>query len=225
MLIQLDDRLTRDAATAVFVAPEPSWPARLWDARTGEAGPVMTRNDLDVFAVVFSHDGRLLYTGSRDKTVCVWDTATGACVDVFDGHGQFVTSLALSPDGRRLAGGSWYMQTVLWDLETGDAVATLRGHDDAICCVAFDASGRRIVSCSHDGTVRVWDSAPVAERERDRAAHRLALRRAQPIVDRLFEELQTPEAVLDRLASLEPDAPVSRAVAAQLVLRRALGSR
>jgi WD40 repeat protein len=59
-----------------------------------------------VNSVAFSPDGRLLASGSNDKTVKVWEVASGRAVRTLTGHTWPVLSVAFSPDGRLLASGS-----------------------------------------------------------------------------------------------------------------------
>ena len=65
--------------------------------------------------VAFSPDGRLLATGSADKTARLWDPATGECLRTLAGHDRGVFGVAFSPDGRLLATGSWDNTARLWD--------------------------------------------------------------------------------------------------------------
>jgi WD40 repeat protein len=60
-----------------------------------------------VLSVAFSPDGRLLASGSSDKTIKLWDVASGREVRTLTGHTGWVNSVAFSPDGRLLASGSW----------------------------------------------------------------------------------------------------------------------
>ncbi len=67
-----------------------------------------------VASVSFSPDGRLVASGSIDRTVCLWDVETGACVKTLEGHGDGVTCVCFSPDGRQLASGSYDRTVRLW---------------------------------------------------------------------------------------------------------------
>ena len=79
----------------------------------------------DVTSVVFSPDGRLLASGSWDKTIKLWRVADGSLVRTLTGHTVPVNSVSFSPDGRLLASGSWDKTIKLWrvaDLRAGLSV-------------------------------------------------------------------------------------------------------
>jgi WD40 repeat protein/tetratricopeptide (TPR) repeat protein len=56
-----------------------------------------------VLEVAFSHDGRLLASGSRDKTVQLRRVEDGALLQTLVGHTEAVQSVAFSPDDKILA--------------------------------------------------------------------------------------------------------------------------
>src|SRR5262245_61531016 len=53
-------------------------------------------------SVAYSPDGRLIASGSSDKTVKLWDAASGALLRTLQGHTKGVLSVAFLPDSRHV---------------------------------------------------------------------------------------------------------------------------
>jgi WD40 repeat protein len=100
-----------------------------------------------VTALVFSPDGRKLFTAmrdNRDNKVKAWDPATGKEIWSVQA-GRPVTSLALSGNGSKLAAATASPQPLLLDAETGKREEReFHGKQDAIQVVAFQPDGEQL---------------------------------------------------------------------------------
>jgi WD40 repeat protein len=90
-----------------------------------------------VTSIAFSLDGKVVMSGSYDKTVRLWDAVTGAPLQTLEGHSDWVTSVAFSPDGKVVVSGSDDNIVRLWDAVTGAPLQMLKGHSDTVASVAF----------------------------------------------------------------------------------------
>jgi WD40 repeat protein len=89
---------------------------KLWDLATGNAQAILTGHTEDVWCLVFSPDGKMLATGSEDKTIKLWDVAKRKEVATLKGHTNKVICLAFSADGKLLVSGSADKTIKLWDV-------------------------------------------------------------------------------------------------------------
>ena len=110
-----------------------------------------------VYSVAFSPDGRLIVSGSWDKTVRLWDIEGNPVGQPFQGHEDSATSVAFSPDGQLIVSGSDDNTVRLWDIEGNPVGQPFQGHKGSVNSVAFSPDGQLIVSGSDDNTVRLWD--------------------------------------------------------------------
>jgi len=89
---------------------------RLWSVHSGKAIP-LPLPDLDVRAVAFSPDGRLLAT-TYHGAITLWDAATLRQRVTFAWHADWINAVAFSPDGRWLATGAEDHLVKLWPVAT-----------------------------------------------------------------------------------------------------------
>src|SRR5262249_48930519 len=99
---------------------------RLWEVKSGEARATLRGHLLEVWCTAFLDGGRILASGSEDRTVKFWDVAKALSErDVLLGHSGGVASLAFTPDGRTLFSGGHDGRIRRWDVETGGPLAPL----------------------------------------------------------------------------------------------------
>jgi WD40 repeat protein len=118
-------------------------------------------HDGQVTDIVFSPDGKMLATSSRDGTAKLWDVASGRLLHIFDidkntFEDSSAWSVAFSPDGNTLATGtSGDHLVILWDVPSGQIRKKLYGHKAFVNTLAFSRDGTTLASASQ--TIRLWD--------------------------------------------------------------------
>jgi WD40 repeat protein/class 3 adenylate cyclase/tRNA A-37 threonylcarbamoyl transferase component Bud32 len=121
--------------------------------------PVFRQHEGPVLSLAWSPDGKILASGSGDKTVKLWETATGKLLTSLHGHTDAVWSVAWSPDGKTLASGSGDQTVKLWEAATGKLLTSLQGHTGQVIRVAWSPDGKTLASGSTDQTVKLWEAA------------------------------------------------------------------
>ena len=109
-----------------------------------------------ISSVVFSPNGKVIASGSWDKTIRLWDSITGKHLTTYQGHRDSVNAIAFSSDGETLASGSSDNTIKLWN-SNGQVRATLYGHGETVRTVAFSPDGKILASGGDDDTIRLWN--------------------------------------------------------------------
>ena len=104
--------------------------------------------------------GRTLYASGREA-LHVFDLASGERVTALQLPDR-ANRLDVSADGSRLfAAGGWGIGFLIgWDTASWEHFGPYSGHELGVRGLALAPDGRRVATTSHDGTVRVWASAP-----------------------------------------------------------------
>jgi centriolar protein POC1 len=105
----------------------------------------------------FSPDGRLVVSGSDDKTVRIWDVRSKQCVRTFDDQTGMVNAVKFHPDGTCIASSGTDSAIQIHDLRTNQLMQHYSAHQAAITSIAFHPSGNFLLSSSYDATLRIWD--------------------------------------------------------------------
>nr|MBA3924146.1 CHAT domain-containing protein [Nostocaceae cyanobacterium] len=91
----------------------------LWSVDGGRQLLQLDGHTAWVRSLAFSHDGKILASGSHDHSIRLWNVETGKCSSILTGHTSGVQSVCFSPDGKTLASGSNDKTIRLWDISTG----------------------------------------------------------------------------------------------------------
>jgi WD40 repeat protein len=135
----------------------------LWDVQSHQAIHSSLTNHKDrVDGIAFSPNGKMMASGSWDKTVTLWDTETWQPIgEPLTGHLDYVFSVAFSPDNKVLASGSGDKTIILWDLRTRRPIGQpLAGHSYGVLSLAFSPDGKTLYSGSLDNAIALWDIDP-----------------------------------------------------------------
>ncbi len=135
---------------------------RLWNA-DGSGQPLVLHTGADDGILIFSPDGRRVFTGTYTGRIAACDAdGSGGPHEIFSG-GPGVTDMALRPDGRRIAAGFADGTVRVMNTDGSGEPLLFRGHASFVTSVGFSADGERIASGSSDGTIRIWSADGAGE--------------------------------------------------------------
>jgi len=119
-----------DTLVSAYVPDQgkPGAKINLWKATTGEKTGELAGHNRQVLCIAISSNGKLLASGSEDRTIGLWDLPSRRMKSTIRLPKDSVACLAFSPDGRVLAAGGPEGTIRRWDTATGTEMPPLEGH-------------------------------------------------------------------------------------------------
>jgi WD40 repeat protein len=130
---------------------------QLIDTSSGEPkNKPFALHKLEVTGMVFSPDGKRLYSGSTDARLIVWDLESGTSTSLENPDGS-IQQIALSNDGSVLAASTQRGVINLWRTRDGTRLGNLAaGFDAPITALGFDATGSHLAAAAMNGDFATW---------------------------------------------------------------------
>lgn len=109
------------AGVAMLLLDSPGHTAERKKAQTqqkgqGKTSPPVKAHMKGVRALAITSDGKMLASGSGDKTIKLWTLPEGRLLTTLTGHADSVRALTITPDGKMLASGHGKGFLIIWDL-------------------------------------------------------------------------------------------------------------
>ncbi|MCA9068722.1 MAG: PQQ-binding-like beta-propeller repeat protein [Planctomycetaceae bacterium] len=139
--------------------PRRSAELKVWDAVTGKPIFDLIGHTNSIQTVAFSPDGRMIASGSRDRTVRLWDAATGQLRHKLIGHRNWINRVVFSSDGKWLISGGFGYDTIkVWNVDTGRLIKTIGNPREMyiVWGVSISPDGKRVLS-GQRGRVHIFD--------------------------------------------------------------------
>jgi WD40 repeat protein len=135
---------------------------QFWDTATGKVlRPDIAGHRREVSSVVFSNNGKCLYTGSRDGQIICWEVASGQALWSIDTD-RSAAALALATDARSLIGADLGLS--VWDASTGKKRWRSKAYGKgiphpllAIRCLAVSPDSKTLALGYRNFEVSLWN--------------------------------------------------------------------
>src|SRR5258708_2869711 len=88
------------------------------------------RGHNSVNALLWSLDGKYLFSAGAESTIQKWDVQTCKKILTYKNHTDSVNTLALAPSGKYMASGSSDETVIIWNIESGKQYFKYTGHAD-----------------------------------------------------------------------------------------------
>jgi WD40 repeat protein len=107
-------------------------------------------------SLIFSYDGKSLYSAALDGRVLKWDLAARTSKDLTDGSVK-ITSIDVSSNGKHIAGISSDGKVMIWDPESYSDAFRIEPSGKNIKSIRFNPESNMIAIGDVTGMIEIWD--------------------------------------------------------------------
>lgn len=126
---------------------------KLWDVETRQLIRSLVGHTDQVGSVIFSSNGKTLFSTSADNTVKVWSVENGQIIKSIEKVGF---SVQFFSDGRKLAYQTDNNKIKIWNFETGQQIMSVE-NSSKINSIAFSPNGKILAFGNSDETISLWN--------------------------------------------------------------------
>ncbi len=87
---------------------------KVWDIKKGNLWHTLEGHSDLITSVAMSPNGKIVISGSGDKTIKVWDIKTGTLLRTLEGHSDPITSVAMSLNSDVVISGDRHRTIMAW---------------------------------------------------------------------------------------------------------------
>ena len=146
------------------VSPDAEWLAcgsnnksiRIIPLKKNEGGYVLTAHTGMIKSLIYSYDGKYLYSAALDGKVLKWDLAARTSTNILDGSMK-ITSIDISSNGHFIAGISTDGGVIVWDPEKQNENFRIDTKGKNIKAIRFNPEDNLLAIGDISGNVELWD--------------------------------------------------------------------
>ena len=129
----------------------------VWEVPNGKLHFSLKGHTDNINALAFTSNGKMLASGSDDRTIRLWDTSTGT--EMLNLSSEKTQALAFSANRKMLASGSKDGTIHLWDITTGKQLSPFKEQKGYCSILAFSIDNKMLANGTRNGTIYLWDIA------------------------------------------------------------------
>lgn len=158
---------------SLFATASQDKTVKIWNLTTGDTLGTLKGHRRGVWSVKFaptslnasilggSTGGKVIATGSGDKTVKLWSLTDYTCLKTFEGHSNSVLRTLFISNGLQIASSGGDGLVKIWDVKEGECSTTLDNHEDRVWSLTTSNSPSPndpsiLISGGADSVITIW---------------------------------------------------------------------